>query len=249
MRSPNTTLIKITDTQTPSSLAPPDRHNASEHCALLIDETMNAQPLRLVPQDVIDLVEFDPYPRILRFDFAWQVERQPTGLWSTLTGKNKPIDLDAACLMFDRMGGLLDTIWFGNLRAKDDSVRHSGDRVYPDDQHPTQQRDQETIEVYLADVADGVESLWFAVCAYHGHAVAQIRQLDCQISESRRDRSLATIQLHPDHNDDASGLVIARLYRDSVQRDHWSVQALAEPIDVRTPDELGKVIASWQVGR
>jgi hypothetical protein len=118
MRSPNTTLIKITDTQTPSSLAPPDRHNASEHCALLIDETMNAQPLRLVPQDVIDLVEFDPYPRILRFDFAWQVERQPTGLWSTLTGKNKPIDLDAACLMFDRMGGLLDTIWFGIYAPK-----------------------------------------------------------------------------------------------------------------------------------
>lgn len=208
---------------------------------------MNTLPLSLLPQDVIDLVEFDPYPRVLRLDVAWQVEHKPTSLWSTLTGQDKPVDLDVACLMLDRTGGVLDTIWFGNLRAKDDSVRHSGDRIYPEDQQAAQQMDQETITVYLTELADSVESLWFAVCAYHGHAIGKIRQLDCQISESRRDRVLASIQLNPDRRDDASGLVIARLYRHPIQRDHWSLQALAEAVDVRTPDALGDAIALWQV--
>lgn len=210
---------------------------------------MNHIPLILKPQDVIDLIEFDPLPRILDFSFRWQVEEKPTGLWSKLTGQDKPIDLDAACLMLDRTGGVLDTIWFGNLRAQDESVRHRGDRIYPDDQPITRQLAQETIEVHLVNLADSVESLWFAVCAYHGHAVGRIRQLECQISEGRRDRKLATVQLDLDHQDDASGLLIARLYRDTSYREGWSVQALAEPVDVRTPDELGKVIAQWQVGR
>lgn len=208
---------------------------------------MTSLPLALQAQDCIDLLEFDPYPRILQFGFGWQVESKPTGLWSKLTGQDKPVDLDAACLMLDRTGGLLDTIWFGNLRAKDESVRHSGDRFYPDDQHTAPQLDRETIDIYVDTLADGVDSLWFAVCAYHGHAVGRIRQLHCHISESRRDRPLATIQLQPDPTHDASGLMIARLYRDPVQRERWTLQALAEPIDVRTPDELGEIIAKWQV--
>lgn len=38
------------------------------------------------------------------------------------------IDLDASCLFFDENKNLVDQVWFQQLKSKDGSVRHSGDR-------------------------------------------------------------------------------------------------------------------------
>src|SRR5262245_31955668 len=39
------------------------------------------------------------------------------------------IDLDASCLMFDRGGSVVDTIWFRQLRSKCGSITHTGDNL------------------------------------------------------------------------------------------------------------------------
>jgi tellurium resistance protein TerZ len=42
------------------------------------------------------------------------------------------VDLDASCALFDDSKNLIDTIYFGQLKSKDDSIKHSGDDLTGD---------------------------------------------------------------------------------------------------------------------
>ena len=57
------------------------------------------------------------------------------------------IDLDASCVLFSADKQPLDVVYFGQLKSKDGSIRHSGDNLTGDGEG-----DDEIIYVTLADV-------------------------------------------------------------------------------------------------
>ena len=58
---------------------------------------------------------------------GWDVAKKK-GFFGAFTSGGD-IDLDASAILFDGNRQTIDAVWFGQLKSKDGSVRHSGDNL------------------------------------------------------------------------------------------------------------------------
>lgn len=119
-----------------------------------------------------------------RLDFLVSYEAKSfakTGIQALLAktplGDDKPVamDLDVGCGLYDELGRLIDTVWFGNKRAINDLVRHHGDTFVGMNKTYRPDRAEETLSVRFyrhQDFAKVCRVAWF-VHSYHRHALNQ----------------------------------------------------------------------------
>ncbi|MBI2373378.1 MAG: TerD family protein [Deltaproteobacteria bacterium] len=157
---------------------------------------------------------------------GWDVKQAPAGLFGKK--KEKTIDLDASCVVFDANGALVDTVWFGQLKSKDGSISHSGDNLTG-----AGDGDDETITVDLTRVSPNVKSLVFTVSSFTGQTFAEVERAFCRIVNSGNGREIARYDLSAQGAYTAQ--ILAKLYRHGSE---WKMAAIGETGNGRTFEAL-----------
>ena len=144
------------------------------------------------------------------------------------------IDLDASCLMFDEKKQLIDSIWFRQLRSKDDSVVHSGDnRTGKGD------GDDEQITINLQQIPQQVKTLVFTVNSFTGQNFSQVQNAFCRLVDLGNNQEIARYNLSSQGGH--TGQIMAKLYR---HEGEWKMQALGENTQGRTFQEMMPVLTA-----
>ncbi len=138
--------------------------------------------------------------------------------------KEKDIDLDASCLLFDARGALVDQVWFSQLRSADGALTHLGDnRTGAGD------GDDESIVVDLTAVNPQVTTLVFVVNSYSGETFSQIENAFCRLIDATNEQEVARYDLSGSGGHTAQ--IMAKVTRDGAG---WTMTALGVKTEGRT---------------
>ena len=142
--------------------------------------------------------------------------------------KQKAIDLDASCLLFDGQKQLVDQVWFAQLRSKDGALTHLGDnRTGKGD------GDDESIIVDLGAVDPAVQTLVFVVNSYSGETFSEIENAFCRLIDSANEQEIARYELSGSGPHTAQ--VMAKVSREG---NGWTMTALGVRAEGRTIKEM-----------
>lgn len=136
------------------------------------------------------------------FTVQWQQTQMPkSGLYNKFKKRTQAIDIDLSCLLCNRYGEVIETVWFKNVRDKAQSVRHQGDELLgkkplgaiddrqddPDNNQGTKVNDanlnQESMVLFLSKLPPQVFHVVMIVSSYHGYALSKAKQASCQLSD------------------------------------------------------------------
>jgi tellurium resistance protein TerZ len=160
---------------------------------------------------------------------GWDVKKHG-GFFGGLLG----IDLDASCLLFDNKGGLMEAVYFGHLRSKDGSVRHTGDNLTG-----AGEGDDEQIIVRLSQLPSSVQTLVFVVNSFLGQSFSQIENAFCRLVNRKNNEEIARYNLSAQGSHTA--MLMTKIYKDP---SGWQLQALGIPASGRTFRALVPIIKS-----
>jgi tellurium resistance protein TerZ len=96
--------------------------------------------------------------------------------------KKEAVDLDASCALYDDNKKLLDVVYFGNLRSKDNAVTHSGDDL-TGDMGGDDGLDNEVITLHFQMLNPTVNYVAFVLNSFRGHDFGTIPFASIRIYE------------------------------------------------------------------
>jgi tellurium resistance protein TerZ len=148
---------------------------------------------------------------------------------SWLGGKTmEAVDLDASCATFDDNNKSLEVIYFGNLKSKNGSIRHSGDDL-TGDMGGDDGQDNEVITVDLAQLPAEVSKIAFVLNSFRGHDFKTIPFASIRIYEgtpSRVNEVFATYDIANDASFAGSvSMVMGVFYK---RNGEWKFNAIGE---------------------
>ena len=179
------------------------------------------------------------------FTVQWQHTQMPkSGLYNKFKKRTQAIDLDLSCLLCNRYGEVIETVWFKNVRDKAQSVRHQGDELLgkkpfsaiddrkedADNNQSTKVNDanlnQESMVLFLSKLPPQVFHVVMIVSSYHGYALSKAKQASCQLSDDEGNviSELAFTKLPTD----TKALWFASLTRFA---DSWRYNTEHQPLD------------------
>jgi tellurium resistance protein TerZ len=171
----------------------------------------------------------------LQFGLGWDPIKKK-GLFGGLFGGNSSIDLDAGCVLLDKSGNTIDTIWFRKLKSDCGSVVHSGDNLTGEGDG-----DDEVIHVDLNRLPQNAEYLAFTVNSFRGQTFNDVDNAFCRVVD-QAGKELARYQLT--EQGPHTGIVIASLRRNNGQ---WDFTAHGHACRGRTIDDMHSDIVSTVV--
>ncbi|GGH01855.1 TerD family protein [Mucilaginibacter phyllosphaerae] len=92
------------------------------------------------------------------------------------------VDLDASCALFDENKKLIDVVYFGNLKSKDQAVRHSGDDL-TGDMGGDDGLDNEVITLDFGSLNPAVKHVAFVLNSFKGQDFGTIPFASIRIYE------------------------------------------------------------------
>ena len=179
------------------------------------------------------------------FTVQWQHTQMPkAGLYNKFKKRTQAMDLDLSCLLCNRYGEVIETVWFKNVRDKAQSVRHQGDELLgkkplgaiddrkedPDNNQSTKVNDvnlnQESMVLFLSKLPPQVFHVVMIVSSYHGYALSKAKEASCQLSDDEGNviSELAFTKLPTD----TKALWFASLTRSA---DSWRYNTEHQPLD------------------
>jgi tellurium resistance protein TerZ len=148
------------------------------------------------------------------------------GFWGNK--KVEAVDLDASCATFDAANKVLEIIYFGNLKSKNASIRHSGDDL-TGDMGGDDGLDNEVITVDLSKLPAEVEKIAFVLNSFRGHDFKTIPFASIRIYEgtpSRVNEVVATYDIANDATFAGSvSMVMGVFYK---RNGEWKFNAIGE---------------------
>ena len=99
-----------------------------------------------------------------------------------LSKTKEAVDLDASCALFDDKKQTIDIVYFGNLKSKDGSVKHSGDDL-TGDMGGDDGLDNEVITLDFSRLNPAVTYVAFVLNSFRGHDFGTIPFASIRIYE------------------------------------------------------------------
>lgn len=158
-------------------------------------------------------------------------------------GKTKEaVDLDASCALYNEGKQLTEVIYFGNLRSKDGSVRHSGDDL-TGDMGGDDGLDNEVITLDFAKLDPKVDYVAFVLNSFRGHDFGTIPFASIRIYEGTPQRVSEVFAKY----DIANGsnfaghvsMVMGVFYK---KNGEWKFNAIGEPTRDRKLEDTVKTV-------
>jgi len=168
--------------------------------------------------------------RRVRMGLGWDAMKVK-GLFGR--SKEKAVDLDASCLLFDGSGKLVDQVWFSQLRSKDGALQHLGDNLTG-----RGDGDDESIVVDLGAVNPAVTQLVFVVNSYSGESFSQIENAFCRLIDASNEQEIARYDLSGSGPQPAQNMA-----KVSPSRSGWSMNALGVKTNGRTIKDMVPAVA------
>ena len=177
------------------------------------------QTVSLVKQDGGSLSQ-------VRMGLGWDAMKKK-GMFGGM--KEVSVDLDASALLISADRQVLEVVYYGNLRSRDNSLMHTGDNLTGKGDG-----DDESIMVDLPRVSPAVAHIVFVVNSFSGQNFSQIENAAARVVDSAdRDRELVRYALSGSGTHTA--IVMARLSRSG---SGWTFTAIGTPGNARTADQL-----------
>ncbi|PTT02011.1 Tellurium resistance protein TerD [Pedobacter sp. HMWF019] len=158
-------------------------------------------------------------------------------------GKTKEaVDLDASCALFNDKKQLLDVIYFGSLKSKDGSIKHSGDDL-TGDMAGDDGLDNEIITVDFGRLNPEVSHVAFVLNSFRGHDFGTIPFASIRIYEgtpTRVNEVFATYDIA--HGSNFAGhvsMVMGIFYK---KNGEWKFNAIGEPTKDRKLEDTVKTV-------
>lgn len=143
--------------------------------------------------------------------------------------KMEAVDLDASCATFDDKNKGLEVVYFGNLKSKNGSIRHSGDDVVGDT-GGDDGLDNEVISVDLSKIDPAVTKIAFVLNSFRGHDFKTIPFASIRIYEgtsTRVNEVFATYDIANGPNFAGHvSMVMGVFYK---KNGEWKFNAIGEP--------------------
>ncbi|MDU5829005.1 TerD family protein [Mixta calida] len=169
----------------------------------------------------------------IQFGLGWDPAKKKGFLGGLFGGGNDSIDLDASCVMLDRQGKELDTVWFRQLRSEDGSVHHTGDNLTGEGDG-----DDEVIKADLSRLPSDVEYLVLTVNSFRGQTFNEVDNAFCRVVD-QQGTELARYKLTEQGSH--TGVVIASLRRSGGE---WNFTAHGQASRGRTIQDMMSDIRS-----
>lgn len=145
------------------------------------------------------------------------------------------VDLDLSALLYDKNGGLVDKIYYGNTWGK--GVKHSGDDRSGDSSRDD--KDNETITVRLADTAPEVTKIVFVLVSFRGQDFGLLPYAGMNlynISSGKTKLANSNIDISKDNKFSGKvSMIFAALEKTTAG---WDYRMIAEPTNKRTLSDL-----------
>lgn len=158
---------------------------------------------------------------------GWDVAKGK-GFLGAVFGGGGSIDLDASALLFNAGGQLVDSVWFGQLKSKDGSLRHSGDNLTGEGEG-----DDESIAIDLNRLSPNVETIVLTVNSFRGQTFDKVENAFGRVVDNKSGRELARFDISD--SGPHTGLILASLKRANGE---WTFKALGERAGGRTVQDL-----------
>lgn len=168
---------------------------------------------------------------VVRMGLGWDAVKK-RGLFGS---RSQSIDLDASALLFDGAGGMVDAVWFQQLRSKDGSVQHTGDNLTGEGDG-----DDESITVDLTRVPAQVTQIVFTVNSFTGQDFSQIENAFCRLVDETNQDELARYDLTGSGRHNAQ--VMAKV---SKAQGGWTMTAIGAIATGRTVRDLVPTITPY----
>ncbi len=162
----------------------------------------------------------------IQFGLGWDPAKKK-GLFGKLLGGGGSIDLDASCVLLDAHSGVVDTVWFRQLRSNDGSIVHSGDNRTGEGDG-----DDEVIKADLSRLPASIESLVLTVNSFTGQTFNDVANAFCRVVD-QQGKELAKFTLTEQGSHTA--VVIASLRRSGGE---WNFTAHGNASRARTIQDM-----------
>ena len=167
---------------------------------------------------------------VVRMGLGWDAVRK-RGLFGS---RSQSIDLDASALLFDAAGGLVDAVWFRQLRSRDGSVQHTGDNLTG-----AGDGDDESVLVDLARLPASITQIVFTVNSFTGQDFSQIENAFCRLVDETTNEELARYELSGSGQHNAQ--IMAKVGRGA--EGGWTMTAIGAIATGRTFQDLLPAVA------
>lgn len=149
--------------------------------------------------------------------------------WDAATGFfGGSIDLDASAITFDENKNVLETIYFGNLKSKDKSIKHSGDNLTGDGDG-----DDEVINVKLDEVDSKIHHIVFTINSFQGQTFDKVKNCFARLVDADTNTEICRYELA--EKGDHTAKIMCKLYR---HNGAWKMNALGVAANGRTAHVL-----------
>ena len=158
-------------------------------------------------------------------------------------GKTKEaVDLDASCALYNESKQLTEVVYFGNLRSKDGSIRHSGDDL-TGDMGGDDGLDNEVITLDFSKLDPKVDHVAFVLNSFRGHDFGTIPFASIRIYEGTPKRVNEVFAKYDiAHDSGFAGhvsMVMGVFYK---KNGEWKFNAIGEPTKDRKLEDTVKTV-------
>ncbi len=158
--------------------------------------------------------------------------------------KKEAVDLDASCALFDDSKKLLDVVYFGSLKSRDGSIKHSGDDL-TGDLGGDDGLDNEIITVDFSKLNPAVSHLAFVLNSFRGHDFGTIPFASIRIYEgtpTRVNEIFATFDIANGANFKGHvSMVMGVFYK---KNNEWKFNAIGEPTTDKKLEETIQTVTN-----
>ncbi len=152
------------------------------------------------------------------------------------------VDLDASCALYNENKQLLEVVYFGNLKSKNGSVKHSGDDL-TGDMGGDDGLDNEIITLDFSQLDANVNYVAFVLNSFRGHDFGTIPFASIRIYEGttkRVNEVFATYDIANGSNFAGHvSMVMGVFYK---KNGEWKFNAIGEPTKDRKLEETVKTV-------
>jgi len=161
------------------------------------------------------------------------------GLFGT---SKEAVDLDASCVIYDDAKNVIEVVYFGSLKSKDGSIKHSGDDL-TGDMDGDDGLDNEIITMDFPKLSANVSHVAFVLNSFRGHDFGTIPFASIRIYEGtpkRVNEIFATYDIVK--GEGFSGhvsMVLGVFYK---KNNEWKFNAIGEPTKDKKLEETIRTV-------
>ncbi|MET0394578.1 MAG: TerD family protein [Chitinophagaceae bacterium] len=160
-----------------------------------------------------------------------------------LSKSKEAVDLDASCALYSDSKQLTDLVYFGNLRSKDGSIKHSGDDL-TGDMGGDDGLDNEVITLDFSKLNPSVNYVAFVLNSFRGHDFGTIPFASIRIYEGTPSRVTEVFATYDIANGPGFAghvsMVMGVFYK---KNGDWKFNAIGEPTKDKKLEQTVQTVA------